>query len=75
MTGLGDLARWYAAWMLDGIRQTWEDMPGPAPVKIALVAVCVAIPGPQDELLLLALTRVFRAWHQRQATQTTQNGA
>lgn len=42
--------------------QLWRDMPGPWPVKLALVAICLAIPGPQDELLLIALTRVCRAW-------------
>lgn len=53
------LARYYA-------RQTWRDMPGPWPVKLALVAICLVIPGPQDELLLIALTRVMRAYRARQ---------
>jgi hypothetical protein len=56
------LARYY-------VRQVWQDMPGPWPVKVALVAICLAIPGPQDEILLIALTRVCRAWRKRQATQ------
>lgn len=52
------LARYYA-------KQTWRDMPGPAPVKIALVVACLLIPGPQDELLLIAFTRACRAWRKR----------
>ncbi len=48
------LARYY-------VRQTWQGLPGPWPVKVALLAVCLAIPGPQDELLLLAVTQVCRA--------------
>jgi hypothetical protein len=54
------LARYY-------LRQTWDDLPGPWPVKIALCAVCLAIPGPQDELALIALTRLCRMWRARQA--------
>lgn len=47
------------------MRQTWDDMPGPAPVKLALVIICLAIPGPQDEILLIAFTRACRAWRKR----------
>jgi hypothetical protein len=47
------------------VRQTWDDLPGPAPVKLALVVVCVAIPGPQDELALIAFTRLCRLWRAR----------
>jgi hypothetical protein len=54
------LARYY-------VRQTWRDMPGPWPVKVALIVITVAIPGPQDEIALIALTRIFRAWRARQA--------
>ena len=54
------LARYY-------VRQTWRDLPGPVPVKVALVVICLAIPGPQDELILLALVKVCRAWRARQA--------
>lgn len=59
-------ARWYglAVWL--AVLQLWRDMPGPWWVKVLLVAVCLAIPGPQDELLLILLTRVFRAWRSRQ---------
>jgi len=52
------LARYY-------LRQMWDDMPGPWPVKLLLVTVCLAIPGPQDELALIAFTRLCRAWRAR----------
>ena len=58
-------ATWPAHLAADYARQTWRDLPGPWWVKIALVAICIAIPGPQDELLLIALTRVCRAWRKR----------
>ena len=54
------LARYYA-------RETWRGMPGPWPVKLALVAVCLAIPGPQDEILLIAVTQFCRARRARKA--------
>jgi hypothetical protein len=52
------LARYY-------VRQAWDAMPGPWPVKAALVALCFAIPGPWDELALIGLTRACRAWRAR----------
>lgn len=63
--------RWYALAIWCAMLQTWRDMPGPWWVKVALVAVCLAIPGPQDEILLILLTRVFRAWRARQAANLT----
>jgi hypothetical protein len=64
-------ARWYALAAWCAMLQTWHDMPGPWWVKVALVAVCLAIPGPQDEILLILLTRVFRAWRARQSASLT----
>lgn len=68
------MARWYAYAVWCALRQTWDDMPGPWWVKVALIVICVAIPGPQDEILLLALTRVFRAWRKRQAVKANTIG-
>jgi len=48
-------------------RETWDGLPGPWPVKVALCAVCLAIPGPQDEILLLAFTQFCRARKARKA--------
>lgn len=58
----------YAVWHFV-VKQTWKDLPGPAPVKVALLLICLAIPGPQDELLLIAFTRVCRAYRARQAAR------
>lgn len=61
------LGRWYGLWTWDAIRQTYRDMPGPWWVKLVIVIICLAIPGPQDELLLVLASRAFRAWRKRQA--------
>ena len=53
------LARYYSA-------GTWRAMPGPWPVKLALIAVCQVIPGQADELILVAVTQAFRARKARQ---------
>ena len=54
------LARYY-------IRRTWDDLPGPWPVKALLIVACAAIPGPADEIALVAITRACRAWRARTA--------
>lgn len=55
------LARYY-------MRQVWRDLPGPWPVKVALIIVTQAIPGQLDDYLLIVACRAFRAWRARQAT-------
>lgn len=52
--------RWplYVAW--DLARETYRALPGPWWLKLLLCAICLAIPGPQDELLLIALTVIAR---------------
>jgi hypothetical protein len=52
------LVRFYAV-------RLWRDLPGPWPVKVVLIVACVAIPGPFDEVALVALPRVCRAWRNR----------
>lgn len=54
------LLRFYA-------RQAWRDLPGPAPVKVLLILVCLAIPGQLDEIALIALTRACRRWRASRA--------
>jgi hypothetical protein len=44
----------------DFVRQTYRELPGPAWVKISLVVICLAIPGPQDEMLLVALPKICK---------------
>ncbi len=59
-------AVWYAYAVWFTVLEMWRDLPGPWWVKLLLVAVTVAIPGPQDELLLLAVIKVCRVWRKRQ---------
>lgn len=69
---LNDLASWPAlSWpahvAAHYMRQLWRDLPGPAWLKIILFAACIAIPGPLDELALVALPAASRAWRKRRA--------
>lgn len=59
---MADVAAWW--WLVTRItaRQFWDALPGPWPVKVTLLVVCVAIPGGFDELVLLAVV----AWWRRQ---------
>jgi hypothetical protein len=52
--------RWPAYVVADFIRDTYRSLPGPWWCKAMLVAICLAIPGPQDELLLLAIVAISR---------------
>lgn len=57
--------RWHAvaAWYL--MKQLWRDLPGPWYVKVLILVVTQAIPGPQDELLLLAVLAAVRKYRAR----------
>jgi hypothetical protein len=48
-------ARWY-------LRRMWDDLPGPAWCKALLIVACLAIPGPVDEIALIAITAGCRRW-------------
>lgn len=48
----------YVAW--DLARETYRSLPGPWWCKLLLCILCLAIPGPQDELALIALTVIAR---------------
>jgi hypothetical protein len=50
----GRIAR-AASWVAHKLAALWRALPGPWPVKAALLVLCVAIPGPLDEIALLAL--------------------
>lgn len=39
----------------------WRALPGPTWVKVLLLVVCLAIPGPGDEIALLAIAAVLAA--------------
>lgn len=57
-------AAWLWWWAKDIVRETWNGIPGPLPVKIAVMAllgVCLLIPGPQDEIAVVLALRGI-AW-------------
>lgn len=47
------------------VRRLWDDLPGPAWVKVLLIIACLACPGPLDEIALVALPRACREWRKR----------
>ena len=51
---------WWAYVVRYEARATWEAMPGPWPVKVALIVVLALIPGQLDELLFLAVLGAVR---------------
>jgi hypothetical protein len=57
---LADLAGWWWAAVVAMGRAAWDALPGPWYVKAALIVITQLIPGPQDELLLLAIVAVCR---------------
>lgn len=78
MNSLTDYAAWYAAWLwwsVQGcVRDMWEGIPGPTPVKIAvmvLLGVCLLIPGPLDEIgVVLALRGIAHVRRRRRGKET-----
>ena len=58
---MNDLRLWLRLAWLFWVVDTWRALPGPVWVKVTLLVVCLAIPGPQDELLLIAVTAALRA--------------
>jgi hypothetical protein len=59
------LAAWWWLVLRYALRDLWDGLPGPWWCKVALVAVCTAIPGGLDEVVLLALTAAWRRWRAR----------
>jgi hypothetical protein len=55
-----DIIRWYGYVVWFYAKQTFNDLPGPRWCKILLIVICVAIPGPWDELALIALVKLCR---------------
>jgi hypothetical protein len=53
----------YVVWFY--AMQLWRSLPGPWPVKVLLLVATQAIPGPLDEIALLAVTGAFRKWRAR----------
>ena len=57
MTGV---VSWWAYVIRYEAREMWRALPGPWWCKALLLAVCLAVPGPLDEVALLAVTAAFR---------------
>ena len=51
------------------VLELWRGLPGPWPVKLALIVLCQLIPGGFDEVALIAVTRVYRVWRVRRQLQ------
>lgn len=58
---MNELGTWLRLAWLFWVVDTWKSLPGPPWCRVALLIVCLAIPGPQDELLLIAVTAAMRA--------------
>lgn len=63
------LVSWWAYVIRYEAREMWRALPGPWPVKVLLVVACQAIPGPLDEIALLAAVAAFRKRQARRAAQ------
>ena len=60
------VASWWVFVLRYEAREMWRALPGPWWVKVLLIVITQAIPGPQDELVLLAVVAAFR---KRQASR------
>jgi hypothetical protein len=58
-------AGWYRYVLTFYARELWRSLPGPWYVKIALIIACQLIPGPGDEIALIALA----AWARRRKSR------
>ena len=54
------VASWWAYVVRYEAREAWRALPGPWWCKALLLAACLAIPGPADEVALLAITAALR---------------
>ncbi len=55
------------AWCWRKVRALWSALPGPWWVKALLLALCLAIPGPGDEIALCAVAGVLAARKMRRS--------
>lgn len=63
------VASWWAYVVRYEAREMWRALPGPWWVKVLLIVVTQAIPGPQDEILLLAICAACRKRKARRAAR------
>lgn len=57
---MSDVIGWWAYVVRYEAREAWRALPGPWPVKVLLIVACQAIPGPLDEIALVALSAAWR---------------
>ena len=55
-----EVASWWAYVARYEAREAWRALPGPWPVKVLLIVLCALIPGPADEVALLAIVAALR---------------
>jgi hypothetical protein len=60
VSGVRAAAAWWAFVLRYEARELWRALPGPWWVKVLLLAVCLACPGPWDELAVIMITAAFR---------------
>ena len=59
------VASWWAYVLRHEARELWRALPGPWWCKALLIVVCLAIPGPQDEILLALVVAALRKRRER----------
>lgn len=52
---MSEILSWWAYVLRHEAREFWRSLPGPWWCKAALVAVCLAIPGELDEIILVSV--------------------
>jgi hypothetical protein len=62
-----EVAGWWVYVLRYELRELWRALPGPWWVKVLLIAVCLAIPGPQDEIALALAVAALRKRQARRA--------
>lgn len=65
------IAAWYWLAVRWEARDMWRALPGPWWVKVIILVITQAIPGPQDEILLFAVLAILRARKARKARAAT----
>ena len=55
-----DVIGWWVYVARTQARELWDALPGPWPVKVLLIVACQAIPGPLDEIAVVAIAAARR---------------
>ena len=68
---MSGVVSWWAFVLRYEARELWRSLPGPWWCKALLIAVCLAIPGPADELILVGLVGALRKRRARKEQRET----